>query len=51
MSTPRRSHTPDIASRRQVPRTAGTRSSHSSPHTCAPPGMLGTHHRKYLLRS
>ena len=33
MSTPRLSHTPEIASRRQVPLTAGTRSSHSSPHT------------------
>ena len=33
ISTPRRSHTPDIASRRHVPRTAGTRSSHSSPQT------------------
>ena len=33
MSTPRRSHTPEMASLRQVPLTAGTRSSHSSPHT------------------
>ena len=30
-STPRRSHTPEMASRRQVPLTAGTRSSHSEP--------------------
>ena len=33
MSTPLRSHTLEMASLRQVPLTAGTRSSHSSPHT------------------